>query len=399
MIDKQELITVIRREIDYILQNETRPGWTKWALASGIAGIFWMLVSHLQNASLSGDTIALCMIVGILIWEILIFLRHFLFKTKQYLLAISPENHGDRFISQIESTMDRGDLVFIVIKTIVVFFLILNFNIPLLVFLKILIIAYYSIIAIIRVGALVDQTPTQKGTPSKKIAKYSNTVWGFFLFIFIISFLLLVGSGNYTLFGTNSGQVAVLLLAIMYLISLYLPTIYSVDLLLLSLRNIERDLVFGYIDAATAQEKVDIIIYGMKSGHLFQGYINEIMALSEESIDYQEKINSLFAECSLKGEHGDDMSSFINKIEAYFMRVEKIDTQEIPKKFNEFRLKAQFLAASETETEHYFSLVNRLRVVVDKSKINHGNIRHKISQLHDSQKTYLALKESQELND
>lgn len=345
-MEKQELINVIGREIDFAQKNESRPGWTQWALMVVIAGLFWRLLIQIQQGNIYWNSIATWFFIGVIMWDTLILLRAFLLRSNSSTF-FGHEKTKSRFSSPLEFSLGIGLFIPFLFRTILVFFLIAWLYIPLGTALLGFILLYYFGISsafIISYALDVFDFPVSKKRPPMIVGRALVVFFVFVCTIFIISTYLLLVNMDYGLFWVNNVQVAFILLGMLYLVSLYLSIARSPDLLLVTLKNIERDLIFGYMDPKTAQEQVDTILHGRKADHFLQGYANDIVLLAEERNKYQNKINLLLTEAlEAKGDSA-GMVCKIGEAHSYFDKIESIDNIQIPKIINKFILKIYILS-------------------------------------------------------
>lgn len=359
-MEKQELVTAISKEIDFIQKNESRPGWTQWALLTAIAGLVWGLLKQIQQGNLDWSSVALWFFVCIIMWDTLIFLRAFLLKPKPSLVLDLDDSLKNRFTSPLESSLERGSCISFLIRAGLVVFLMVMLPVSLNTTLEYIILAYYlgvSFILILSVVYDLFDFPTSKKVPPKLVIRLFMEFFVGVCVAFMMSVYLLLADMSYQLFWVNNIQVAFILLGILYLASLYLSAIYSYDLLLLALRSTERDLIFGYIDTERARDQVDVIFKGRKMSHLLQEYANDIVLLLEKKNEYENKIDLLLTEALEKIKETSTVEDVTGEIELYLDKIRDIMDVQIKKKLNKFQLRRYIISIVDPEAKYSFVLL------------------------------------------
>lgn len=359
-MEKQELISAISKEIDFIQKNESRPGWTQWALLTAIAGLVWVLLKQIQQGSFDLNSISLLFFIGIIIWDTLIFFRAFFLKPKPSLPFKPNDSIKNRFTSPLESSLERGFNISFLVRTGLVVFLMFMIPVSLNIILKSIILFYYlffSFFIIFSIFSDFFDIPIPKKIPNKLVIRIFVGIFVGICVVFIISIYLLIIGLECQSTCINNIQTSFILLGILYLTSLYISIIYSSDLLLLALRNTERDLTFGYIDTESAKDQVDVILKGRKMNHLLQEYVNDIIFLLEEKNEYEKKI-LLLLEGELKKEDTLTTEDTIDKIAHYLDKIKDIRDVQLEKKINRFQLKRYFINIMDPDAKYNFSLLD-----------------------------------------
>lgn len=370
-MEKQELVSAISKEIDFIQKSESRPGWTQWALLVAIAGLVWSFLKQIQQGDLDWSSVALWFFVGIIMWDTLIFLRVFFLKPKSSPAFNLDDSLKNRFTSPLESSLERGSCVSFLVRAGLVVFLMVMLPVSLNMTLKYIILVYYlgvSFVLILSVVYDFFDFPTSKKVPPKLVIRLFMEFFIGICVAFMMSVYLLLADMSYQLFWVNNIQVAFILLGILYLTSLYLSAIYSSDLLLLALRSTERDLIFGYIDTKSAQEQVDVIFKGRKMSHLLQEYVNDIILLLEKKNEYENKIDLLLTEAIENINETSTVEDVTKKIELYLDKIVDIRDVQIKKKLNRFQLRRYVISMVDPDAKYSFSsLTDKVQDLNEKS--------------------------------
>lgn len=384
-MEKQELVDAISKEINFIQKNESRPGWTQWALLVAIAGLVWSLLKQIQQGNLDWSSVASWFFIGIIVWDTLIFLRAFFLKPKSSLALNLADSLKNRFTSPIESSLGRGFCVSFLLRAGLVVFLMVMLPVSLNITLKYIILTYYIGFSSTLIFSIVYDFfdfPTSKKAPREFVLRLIIEFFVGICIAFIMSVYFLLANMSYQLFWVNNIQAAFILLGILYLSSLYLSTIYSSDLLLLALRSTERDLIFGYIDTKSAQDQVDVIFKGRKMSHLLQEYVNDIILLLEKKNEYENKIGLLLTEALENIKETSTVKDVIEKVKFYQGKIIDIRDIQIKKKLNRFQLRRYIINIVDPEAKYSFSLLqDKVEDLNEKSWEMNKNIREKLNEL------------------
>ena len=383
-MEKQELISAISKEIDFIQKNESRPGWTQWALLTAIAGLVWVLLKQMQQGNLDLNSVALLFFVGIIIWDTLIFFRAFFLKPKPSLPFKPNDSIKNRFTSPLESSLERGFNVSFLVRTGLVVFLMFMIPVSLNIILKSIILFYYlffSFFIIFSIFSDFFDIPIPKKIPNKLVIRIFVGIFVGICVVFIISIYLLIIGLECQSTCINNIQTSFILLGILYLTSLYISIIYSSDLLLLALRNTERDLTFGYIDTESAKDQVDVILNGRKMNHLLQEYVNDIIFLLEEKSEYEKKIVSLLTDV-IEKDYTSTTEDIIDEVKYYLDKIIDIRDVQIKKKINKFQLKRSIINIIDPDAKYNFSLLtDKFTELNEKSSATLKDISEKLEKL------------------
>jgi methyl-accepting chemotaxis protein len=65
---RQELVSYLDTEINYLQYDIRRSGWTKWAVCSGIAALAWLLISQIEGGGYSSvNVIGILLVIGLIV--------------------------------------------------------------------------------------------------------------------------------------------------------------------------------------------------------------------------------------------------------------------------------------------------------------------------------------------
>ena len=152
-------------------------------------------------------------------------------------------------------------------------------------------------------------------------------------------------------------------------------------MLLLALRNTERDLTFGYIDTESAKDQVDVILNGRKMNHLLQEYVNDIIFLLEEKSEYEKKIVSLLTDV-IEKDYTSTTEDIIDEVKYYLDKIIDIRDVQIKKKINKFQLKRSIINIIDPDAKYNFSLLtDKFTELNEKSSATLKDISEKLEKL------------------
>lgn len=383
-MEKQELISAISKEIDFIQKNESRPGWTQWALLTAIAGLVWVLLKQIQQGSFDLNSISLLFFIGIIIWDTLIFFRAFFLKPKTSSVFSSNDSIKSRFTSPLESSLERGYFISFLIRAGFVVFLMFMIPVPLNIVLKSIILFYYlgfSFFIIFSVLYDFFDIPIPKKLPNKLTIRIFAGIFTGICIVFIISIYLVIVGLECQTTCINNIQTSFILLGILYLTSLYISIIYSSDLLLLALHNTERDLTFGHIDTESAKDQVDVILKGRKMNHLLQEYVNDIILLLEKKSEYEKKIVSLLTD-AIERDYTSTIEDITDEVKYYLDKIKDIRDVQLVKKMNKLKLKRSIINIIDPDAKYNFSSLNdKFLELSEKSSVILKDIGEKLEKL------------------
>ena len=274
-------------EIENILSQEKRPGWTMWALIGSLAAVSWLFLDELETTIFNPHSVLPLVLILHLIYDSGIFTTRIL----------SLDHNVDRLWKFRFSHHDLGDsrlgLLFVLIRQATLVFIATYSMGPVWLPFGYFVCIFYGVIGLFFLlffilSFLRLPLPTyQKNIPLK----------GYIISILIIAGIVLstVGYfiGNYSLhgpFSISEYRISILIFAIVYIFSMLLKK-HNRSPMLFSLIRVRRDLAFNKIDTQVAIQQANIALTGMDVSQILQdeiqkmlGYLDEIVAENKEIV-------------------------------------------------------------------------------------------------------------------
>lgn len=275
------VLSILDFEIDKIQSEQTRPGWSLWALGAAFAALVWMLTEHLFSPSLNIVNVLQLFVMFSALWTT----RHLFALLQTFGQSSSQAPKGFRWapdtLKRLGALIDgaKATAVFVVS-------LVCTSGVP--AYSRFLAALVYGAMAFfVIVGFLLSmfRLPVRADYPN--LSGKLQIGIGIALWVAILITLITVAYGfGFAVSSSVSGftsvdmRVAILIVAALFLLK-QLAVDYSEPPLLGSLIEIRRDLAFSRVSVEGAVERAEIAILGMNEAAVLQEDVRAILQTFE----------------------------------------------------------------------------------------------------------------------
>jgi hypothetical protein len=353
-------------EIDRIHTEESRPGWTIWALLGSLATVLWFIVAELEKNTIDSFNALFLLLALSLICDCLKEIPLILSGPSTLSSPLRLRFTRSIFQGRIYSLAALGrSIALIVVTTMIRPFVGAWYIVAAYVFYGRLALAFAGRFIL---GFLRIPSPLRGETP------YRDVRW-------IVLQILLLAPGILALFGLSSVlsnqtiSPAVFeyrfsgLLAAATLILLMIAQDQSRTPLLATLMHIRRSLIFGNTDLASAKQQAEIALMGMTIADAFQDDLRRLLSDLEQANTLLEAIEEgLQGILSMIDKNNSEISKEQRVLVEAVRRSSQIDLDNAEKtltRFNKrcesFRRRTRLFLGKRTElTEERDDLIDRL---------------------------------------
>lgn len=324
---KRELVLhALDKEIDSILSDRKRPGWTIWAILGGVATVVWLLFDVFEEKQISFKSVSILYLIFSMLLESVINFSLTLStsetysrkKSRRFFLSnqIFGSNRMELFISLIRAISLLSIAVYYSnnVWWPKVFYVSLFNGLAALLFLMIIILGFLKL---------------PMSSPLIKLYWYHSLIHLFVLGISIWSL-----TGYYSLISINTTiseyRISGLLIAATYLIIMLSQGTQNSPILN-SLYEIRRDLCFNKIDLNTAIYQIDIALAGMQFDDIVQEDVSDTLHLLDKiNEEYQASLKKIEVVQSMLPKNTLELSNeqkviFQTVLESHSQSVKNID--------------------------------------------------------------------------
>lgn len=381
------VLHVLDKEIDTILSDQKRPGWTVWAILGGLATSSWVLLDILKKEKINFETaIVLFFLFSMLLDGISSF-------TTTLSIEAYPAKKTPRFLSASYLLGEsRLTLSVLLIRYICFLLIALSFSKgiawPQVAFLSLyngLLALFLIVIIILSFLKLPISSPLIKLRPYNILINMvilGILVWSLFGYYANIIYSINVTVSEY--------RIAGLLIVITYLLTI-LTQGTQTSPILSSLIEIRRNLCFNKIDIDTAIQQIDIALVGMKLDNLIQEEIGGLLTLFDKTnSEYSEAliktnvIESIL--CDKTNDQSKEQKIVVAKslIESIGHHVKKINkfSNVLDLHFNKLTKRLKWIVFVSTDREKIISsIIDKIKSAIRNVDLNREKLMKKLSDL------------------
>ncbi len=294
----------INAKINEIEKKYSKPGWTIWGVLCACAGAIWLFISQMeQETFILSNVMLMAASLYLIIFPLINILRSSsdLESTTRNTLFVKNANVFGAGIKRI--------VLLEIIYNILIYLAFANSNLldPLCFFAKTLV-SIYILLFLITFIATFSRVPIALN--HRKESKFSSV----FLFLLFYVISIIVGCLILTdQFKIESMSIVDFkngaLLCIIAILIHFSIELTKKNLLLENLIQIKTDLALGYIDINEANEKIEIVIMGLRVEKYLDRELNNVMnTIHDLIVSYKniEKYIDLYSEICDKGEEKSD---------------------------------------------------------------------------------------------
>jgi hypothetical protein len=389
--DFMGLIQLLEFEINQIRAEETRPGWTVWALLGGLASAFWLLTLEIEKSSISLINIALLFLLFSLIYDCIDLI--------QFVIMPSAPNKASGFryyLPRVNLSQSRLSFLVEIMRLIILIAIaawlrqVIGHPYAYAVYLL------YGIIAlscVFGLGLSLLNFPLPYSLPSG-----DRVTSGLYVFSLLVSMFALVGlfrvlasgavvvsASDYRIGGL--GLTIILLLRVLSKGQVKTP-------LLRTLVEIRRELAFGRMDLDSAQRQTEIALMGMTVSDVFQDDIAKILEDWERlNVQIESATKEILVITSVTGnevgfsiltEEQKTLIKVMNESVIGHLHKAGVILQQESSKFDKLSEKVIFLAQISP------GVVSELSALIDKIKIIRKEAESKLKKLEEDSRPFLG---------
>ena len=268
---KRILIEFINHETDQFDVEQKRHGWSIRALLVALATLVWLLANQMPLTSVNWQS------VGLLFFTLVLTIDLIDSFSSMFSMQFGKVSEEPRFFLTSLLGIARIYMLTRLVLCLILFLVGIQLSIHILGISKILILI---LLAFDAVGSLMGLIVSFRHIPfSKFLIRKGAPPYSFLstvLMIIALAGYYVALAKNFDSFGPSDIKVAVLLTFIAATFALMgrLPTISPI---LPSLNSIRQNLVLDKIDVNWATRQVDIALFGMRVGDLFQKDVKEML--------------------------------------------------------------------------------------------------------------------------
>lgn len=270
-MNNQSLTDLLNAEIEYLLSSKQRSGITHWALLAAIAAISWMLLLNLEEFVPNSKLTAIYFLLFSFFVDGIGYIFSIL-KPKNYSSGELRYNLTSQFAAQQRSIIFGLLLSIFIISLSAVIILSINLYVAILIFIS------YGITIILSIFALyMSQNPKPIVINEKwsgKIVKLKPILW-------VSAAFLVIGYWEIFKILSVNLELTIIKFSISFVVLTYLlKQYYALEAsspLINTLINLRRNLHLENIEIKTAQNEIEIALFGLKTSDLFQKEINSLL--------------------------------------------------------------------------------------------------------------------------
>ena len=276
--EKKDLQKLLEFEIIRIQKEQSRPGWSAWALLGSLATIFWLI-----TVTLDGKTIDLHNTL------FLVFFFSILYDTikyqSQFLSLNYPTSNSSTAIISTQKFFSptRNNIFLVLVRNISLLILIISSPFNFSFFILLLCYFFYGIEIIGNTLSIILSFFNIPFSISAKSFKANIFANGFF---FIFGFFIIYGLILMLLSQTISPKIVEYRLAGLItsasIIILLLSSSQGHHFLLDNLIDIRRNLGMDKTDVTFAKRQIEIAFYGMELDEFYQSDLNKLLSIMDE---------------------------------------------------------------------------------------------------------------------
>lgn len=337
-------------EINHLKDEMQRPGWTKWAIIGGLATLTWLTLNEFaNNALINQNNISFIVIGSVFIYNFISLLM--------YSLGGGPITKPDAkyFMSNQFIGLNRFYLLLHLLQYVVMIFLVSNLLSGLGKQTITLIYILTSLFAFMFLSVLVLSYFRIPFNVSRK------SPWKFRIFWFSLVILMLIvilkifhfyfdHSEN---FHISDFRISALCLGMFYLTLLLIKKPQH-TLMLSSLIEIRRKLIFHNLDIGEAVRQTEIALTGLRASNLLHNFIVNFIKLCDEfnskidllikKADIWEGLKKKEKSCEMSDSDKEIKESLKDSIKKILGELEDLLSKEIPLALRPIKRRATFLS-------------------------------------------------------
>lgn len=300
--DRSQLLNLLNEEILRINQEETRPGWTIWALIAGLATCFWLLMNQFEAHTNSWPLIQ-TMLIGLTL------LGFSVKMTISHLNGIFSKSSSDRIIT-IKEILSNSRLTLLISAAWVVLMLCLTYQETGLTYhwirtvsLVFLGIHSFSIIIALILSIALSNNSFLHFRKDPATGKLEKPKYSRFAVIFSAIQLILVSVAAYSRvfdmiqserFEISEFKISFLIISMLVII-FFIASVGSKSSLGESLIDLRRDLILEKLPVEQIRKQMDLALKGKKIDDYFNNEISHVLnssqSFNKELFLTSEKIN------------------------------------------------------------------------------------------------------------
>lgn len=272
--ERSQILLLLNEEISQIKSEESRPGWTVWALFGGLATCTWLLLNQIENQIPKWDVIKIMLII--------ITLSGYSLKALYGFLTMEKNTSDDRLIS-VSQIFSNSKMILIINLLWFLFIGYLVININILVANWQLFCTYFGIvfnIFFIFVGLILSTFNFVMPRNQDRFSK--NKIFIVFFLIFLMTGLVAAFMWIKYLLNLN------LLLVFEFKITLLISTIALLISISFSLKSpaqsldnlieLRRDLILGVLPTMQIKNQIDLILRGLSIQDYYSKDLSDMLA-------------------------------------------------------------------------------------------------------------------------
>jgi hypothetical protein len=285
------LLHLLDSEINQIISQEKKPGWTTWILYASIATLFWILLAQLDNIDFNFCKVLIIVIILSLATDLIIIFTGFFSLIEESRLRDNRYFYFSRLIQG-----KRLLLFLLTLRFFIILLLINNFSYVLNTYsftsISVLYILYTLSLFILLVLSFLN-IPLPLIAGEQKKLKFVVMLVPFLITIYTLSHYYYYYKDNIS--SINEFKIGSIIAALIYLVIL-LSSQKSNTPLLSSLISIRRNFGINKISYEEAIQQTDIALLGLRINDVLQDNVRRILDWFERiNIEYDEMISNINA--------------------------------------------------------------------------------------------------------